>query len=209
MKRTLLVFAVLGSACGEDARPVNIPVVAAGEHEAECQRLCTIPAGDEHCEAKHAEFCLASCRVRTSGLPAACAECLLSNGSVIHGYLNSFDDPYCSTGGPTAISNCADVCDDGGAAPPEPALATVCTLECAFYMQDPTPLACSDDGAEECLADCAAVVAAQPRVCAQCLSDQTIPVRSCLNDNCDCEPQFVSDPNFGCDDLCDDQLPPV
>ena len=208
MKRSLLGLVILVCACGDDPRPVNIPVVAPGDHEAECQRLCTIPAGDEQCEPKHAEFCLAACRTRTNDLPAACAECLLTNGSVIHGFIGSFGDPYCSTGGPTDISNC-DVCDDGGAAPAAPELVTLCTLECAFYMQDPTPLACSDEGSEQCIADCNAVITSRGRVCAQCLSDQTIEVRSCLNDVCDCEPQFVDDPNFGCDEFCDDQLPPA
>ena len=208
MKHLLLVLVILVGACGEDTRPVNIPVVAPGDYEAECQRLCTIPAGDDQCKPKHAEFCLASCRARTNGLPAACAECMLTGGAVIHGYLNSFDDPACATGGPTGISSC-EVCDDGGAAPATPALASLCTLECAFYMQDPTPLACSDEGSAQCLADCAAVITARGRVCAQCLADQTGTVRICINDDCDCEPQFMDEPNFGCDDFCDDQLPPT
>lgn len=211
MTRSILVLLVLAAAaCGEDERPINVPVVAAGEYETDCQRLCTLTPGDDGCTGKHAEFCLASCRVRTNGLPETCARCMLDRAEPIHSFVGSFGDVSCQASGAAALDGCAEECDDGSTAPPSPALADLCTLECAFYMQDTTPLACSADGSRDCLADCATTIAARGRLCAQCLTEQTIPVRSCINDNCDCEPQYVDDITvFGCDELCDDVAPGV
>ncbi len=199
----LVVLVLIG--CGSDERPVNIPVVAPGASEAACQQLCTLTAGDEACTAKHAEFCIASCRIRTNGLAAACADCVIAAGQPIRGGV-SFDEPFCSTGGPADLSACATECDDGGATPPDASLATFCDLQCNFYMQDPTPLACTADGSADCRTACAATVAAEGRLCAQCVIEGTIPSRTCINDSCDCSPFFQSD-TFGCDTLCDDVGP--
>jgi hypothetical protein len=200
--RLALLVMIATAACGEDTRPVNVPVVPAGAFEADCQRLCTLSAGDAQCTAKHAEFCLASCRAHTNGLPAACGDCLVAAGTTIHGFIGSFDDPYCDVGGPASVTACRAECDEGTGTP-SPDLAALCTLTCAFYMQEPSPLACSSDGAAACLSACTATIGARGRVCAQCLVDQTIPTRSCINGDCDCEPQFSDDPSFDCADLCD------
>lgn len=204
----MAVVAIVVSACGSDTRPVNIPAVAPGESEAACQQLCMRAAGDEGCSATHAEFCVASCRVRTNGLTAACASCVVAAGEPIHGAVNAFDEPFCVIGGPAELDACEVECDDSGAAPPAPSLATLCDLQCGFYMQDPTPLACTADGSADCRTPCAAAVAAQGRICAQCMIEQTIPSKSCINDECDCSPFFVDDPASGCSTLCDD-LPPT
>lgn len=204
----LVILGVLAAACGgDDGRPVNIPAVAAGAFETDCQRLCTLASGDDHCTAKHAEFCLASCRARTNGLPAACGNCLVAAGAVIHGDVDGFGDPFCAVGGPADLTACATECDDAGAAP-STGLGVQCQLACTFYMQDTTALACSEDGSAECLAGCNAAVAANGRVCAQCLIEGTIPSRICINDDCDCQPYFDSDPGFACESLCDAN-PPV
>lgn len=206
MKRMVLVALFL-TACGSDERPVNIPMVAPGASEAACQELCTRAAGDEGCGDKHVEFCIASCRVRTNGLTEACASCLVAGGQAIMGGVDSFGDPYCSTGGPADLAACATECDDSGAAPPDATLATFCDLQCGFYMQDPSPLACTADGSAECRSACAAVAASDGRICAQCKIEGTIPSRTCINDDCDCSP-FFNDDAFGCDTLCD-ALPPA
>jgi hypothetical protein len=197
------IVATLLIACGSDARPVNIPDVAPGESEAACQQLCTRAAGDDGCSAKHAEFCVASCRVRTNGMTAACASCLVAAGEPIHGAVNAFDEPFCVIGGPAELGACEAECDDSGAAPPAPSLAALCDLQCGFYMQDPTPLACTADGSADCRSQCAAAVAGQGRICAQCMIEQTIPSKSCINDDCDCSPFFVGDPSSSCETLCD------
>jgi hypothetical protein len=195
------------AACGSDTRPVNIPEVAPGASEAACQQLCTRADGDDGCTAKHAEFCVASCRVRTNGMTAACADCLVAAGEPIHGAVDAFDEPFCVVGGPAALGACTVECDDSGAAPPAASLATLCDLECGFYMQDPTPLACTADGSADCQNQCAAAVAGRGRVCAQCVIEQVIPSMTCINDECDCDPFFVDDPSGTCDTLCDDQPP--
>lgn len=207
--RTSWIVAVIVAlaACGDEARPVNIPEVPAGASEAACQQLCTRAPGDEGCTAKHAEFCVASCRARTNGLSAACASCVIAAGQPIGSY-EQFDETYCEVGGPATLSACAAECDDGGAAPPAPALATLCELQCELYMQDPTPLACSAEGSADCSAGCAAAIAAQGRICAQCLAEQVIPSQVCFDDVCDCSPIFDGDPSFGCETLCD-ALPPT
>jgi hypothetical protein len=84
-----------------------------------------------------------------------------------------------------------------------PELASLRTLTRTLYMQDPSPLACSSDGSDGCLAECTTTLGARGRVCAQCLIDQTLPTKTCINDDCDCEPVFDDDPTFGCAELCD------
>lgn len=211
MTRSIQVLGVVAmtmvlAACGEDARPVNIPTVPAGASEADCQRLCTLAPGDDACTAKHAEFCVASCRARTNGLASTCAACVISRGTQLAGGVDGFGDPFCSTGGPADLSSCDTECDDGGGVP-APELSALCELSCNFYMQDTTPLACSADGSADCRAGCTAAVAAQGRLCAQCLIEHTIPSRICINDDCDCEPFFDGDTGFGCMELCDTMLP--
>jgi hypothetical protein len=196
----------LGACGGGGARSVELPVVPAGDFEADCVSLCTLATGEEHCTAVHADFCLASCRARTNGLPTACGQCLVDQGTPIAGFISS-DEPYCDTGGAADITACATACDDAGAAGPSTELAALCELECAFYMQDPEPLACSEEGSADCLGQCQTAIAGEGRVCAQCLADQTIPSQTCINDDCDCEPFFDSDPSFGCETLCDDTGP--
>ena len=200
----VLVVAVV--ACGDGDRPVTIPVVPAGASEADCQRLCTLASDEAQCTAKHAEFCVASCRARTNGLTPTCAACVIAAGTQLDGFVNGFGDAYCSIGGPAVLSSCTTACDDGGG-PPAPELATQCDLACNFYMQDPTPLACTADGSADCRAGCAAAVAAKGRICVQCLIEHTSPSRICINDECDCEPYFDDDPTFGCMELCDAALP--
>lgn len=199
--------ASLIAACGDDGRPVNIPMVPAGEYEAMCQTMCTLASGEDICGAKHAEFCLASCRARTNGLPSACATCLFDRGAAIAGEEDGFGDPVCNTGGPAKLDACQQECDDGGAAAPSPALADLCDLTCGFWMTDEEPLACSEEGSADCRTRCAATIAAKGRVCAQCTIDQTGRSRTCINGECDCEPLFDETPPFGCDDVCDNQAP--
>ncbi|HVV85664.1 MAG TPA: hypothetical protein VHE35_21545 [Kofleriaceae bacterium] len=199
-------MAALG-ACGSDPRPIDLPDVPAGAYEADCQRLCTLTAGDDVCTATHAAYCVAACRARTNGLPPACASCIIAHGQTIQGQTDSFGDPFCNLGGPEVLTACRSECDDAGSAVAEAALSSLCDLECGFYMQDETPLACSADGSADCRNACAAAVAARGRVCAQCLIEQTQPSRTCINGDCDCEPFFPGDPSLGCDSLCDDQPP--
>jgi hypothetical protein len=198
------------AACGGDSgRPVVIPDVPAGAYETDCQRLCTRAADESICKPKHAEFCLARCRAVTRGLSTACTDCLIKAGKQIAGDVNTVtNDRYCLVGGPADIGSCTAACDDGGAAGPAPDLDTLCRLECSFHMQDPDPLACSADGSKDCLAACSATIAARGRVCARCLIEQTIPVRTCLGGDCDCSPVFKADTNDGCRTLCD-ALPPA
>jgi hypothetical protein len=204
MKRTAIAALVVAlSACGSDGRPVNIPEVAPGDNEAACQTLCTRDPGDEICTDKHVEFCLAKCRARTNGLAPTCAACIIAAGITINGLMDGNGDSYCTVGGPADMTTCTADCDDAGAVPTPAELSVMCELECAFYMQDTSPLACSDEGADPCRADCAAALAANGRICSQCLLDQTLPTRFCFNDDCDCEPVFDDDTTFGCMELCD------
>lgn len=62
MRRLLVTLVVTAAACGSDPGPVEIPVGQPGASELDCQRLCTLAAGDDHCTAKRAAFCVASCR---------------------------------------------------------------------------------------------------------------------------------------------------
>lgn len=204
----MVAVLVLG-ACGGGGGGgnVDLPVVPAGDFEADCQTLCTLATGEEYCTSVHAEFCVASCRARTNGVPTACGQCLIDQGTQIAGFIGSLDEPYCDTGGAARISACETECDDAGAAGPSADLAALCELECAFYMQDVEPLACSEEGSADCLGQCQVAIAGEGRVCAQCLVDQTIPSQTCINDDCDCEPFFDSDQGFGCDTLCDDTGP--
>lgn len=202
----ILVMAL--GACGSDDRPVDIPEVEAGAFEAGCQTLCTRMAGDDGCSAKHAAFCLASCRVRTNGMTAACGQCLITEGDQIHSFTDSFGDLSCTVGGAAGLDACRTECDDAGAAPPAASLSVLCDLECKFYMQDPEPLACSADGSAACLTECSGAVTNQNRVCAQCLIEGVIPSKGCINDACDCDPFFQGDPAVRCASLCDDR-PPV
>ncbi len=210
MQRSLLgILVVTAAACGSDDRPVNIPAVPTGAFEASCQQLCTLEAGESTCSAKHAEFCVASCRARTNGLTAACGQCLIQAGDPIKGDTDGFGDRYCAVGGPAGLSACRAECDDGmgAAAAPAPSLASLCDLTCGFYMQDVDPLACSAEGSGDCRTECAATIATKGRICAQCVVEQTGASRTCFNDSCDCQPFFNSDPSFSCTQLCD-ALPP-
>src|SRR5207237_1142747 len=58
---------------GHSAPQVIIPDVPAGAFEAGCQQLCTLGPNETVCTAKHAEYCLASCRARTRDPPLACS----------------------------------------------------------------------------------------------------------------------------------------
>ena len=199
---TAVMVAMIAGCGGGGGRSVDIPAVAAGEYEADCQSMCALAAGEEICTATHAEFCVAKCRARTNGLAPTCAACLIAAGDTINGYTNQFGDSYCTVGGPAEMTACTAECDDAGAVP-SPEIGVLCELECAFYIQGDNPVACSAEGADPCRADCAATLAAEGRICAQCLIDQTIPSLGCTGDDCDCDPQFDNDPTFGCMDLCD------
>jgi hypothetical protein len=204
----LAVSAALLAACGgggKTARPIVIPTVAPGAYETPCQTLCTLAPGEKICTATHAEFCLERCRAATQNLPTACADCLIAQGTPIAGYTNG--GSYCDVGGPADVTACEAECDDGGSAPPAPELDTQCQLACGFYVQEPQPLACSAAGSADCLTACRAAIAANGRICAQCLIAQTMPSRVCINDECDCSPSFSSDALFGCANLCD-AVPP-
>jgi hypothetical protein len=198
-----LVAAIAGCG-GGGGGPIDVPMVAAGagEYEADCQTLCTPVAGEAICNAEHVEFCVAKCRARTNGLAQTCATCLFTNGSQITGYMQG-EDSYCSIGGPADVDSCVTECDDAGAVATPPEFSVQCDLECGFYVQNDDPFACSADGSAACRADCAAAIAANGRICSQCLIDQTIPTSFCFDNDCDCEPQFDSDTTFGCMELCD------
>jgi hypothetical protein len=193
-----------GSSGGKTA--IVVPVVAAGVHEADCQRLCTLAATDTICTSAHAELCVALCRASTRDLPEACATCLLAAGTPLAGSTDSFGDKYCSLGGAAGLTACTTACDDAGGAAPSPDLETLCQLQCAFYTQDPVPFACTTSAAAPCLTSCRAAIAAHGRVCAQCLTEQTIPGRVCINNDCDCDITF-EDSTSSCMSLCD-TLPP-
>ena len=194
-----------GGGGGGGARPVVIPTVAAGDSEAACADLCTLAAGDTLCTAKHAEFCVARCRVVTRDLPQACAACLIAAGRHIEGY-TSGSDSYCTVGGPAELGACETECDDAGAAPASAEMETLCELTCGFYMQDPTPLACSVDASADCFTDCRATASVKGRVCAQCTIEQTIPGRVCINDECDCLNTWPL--TTVCESMCDALPPP-
>ena len=188
--------------CGDDGRPVNVPVVEVGAYEAQCQTQCQLASGEGTCTQKHSEFCLARCRARTNGLPQACADCLFSKGTPIKGFIDSFGDPACTVGGPGEIDDCASACDVADA-PPAPSLTVLCQLTCGFYMSEPTPLACSAGNISPCLSACMTTIGAHGRVCSDCVIDQAVPSRICINDNCDCEMHFQSETGFSCSTLCD------
>lgn len=208
MRTSFAVILVALAACGGDVRPIELPDVPTGAFEAACQTMCARMDGDTGCTADHAAYCLASCRVRTNGLTAACGQCLVAAGEQIHGFMDGAGDLACAVGGPAELGDaCATECDDGGAAPSAPSLSQLCELQCKFYMQDPAPLACTADGSAMCLSECAAAVSGQGRICAQCVIEGVIPSRTCINDVCDCEPFFNSDPSFECAGLCDDRPP--
>ena len=208
MRRIAVGLLLVVGACGggDGGRAVVIPAVAAGDYEMACADLCTLGAADTLCTAKHAEFCVARCRVVTRDLPQACAACLIAAGTHIEGYTNSFGDSYCTVGGPAELGACDSECDDAGAAPASPEMETLCQLTCAFYMQDPSPLACSTDASAECLTDCRATASAQGRVCAQCTTEQIIPGRICINDDCDCANTWPL--TSVCQSMCDALPPP-
>jgi hypothetical protein len=194
-------FALLLLGCGGD-RAVVFPEVPATASEASCQELCTLAPGETICTAKHAEFCVVSCRARTRDLPAACAACLIAGGTAINGYTDSFGDT-CDTGGPANIGSCVSACDDGGSAAPALDLEALCRLECGFYVSDHKVLACSADASGPCLDGCRAAIAARGRVCAQCMAEQQSHGKICLNDDCDCSSQPFSEAAFNCSSLCD------
>lgn len=197
------LLAACGGGGGGQVRSVVFPEVPSGASEADCQNLCTRGAAETICTVKHTEFCVTRCRATTRELPAACASCLIAAGTKIEGYVNSVTkDAYCTIGGPAELTACKAACDDSGAAPPSPDLENLCQLQCAFYVQGPQPLACSVMGSADCLTGCRAAIAAQGRVCAQCLIEQVIPQESCINTDCDCSPQFRS-PSSACTPLCD------
>jgi hypothetical protein len=202
-----LAAALAGCGGGDSGRPVVIPVVPAGAFEAGCQQLCTLAAGETVCTAKHAEFCLASCRARTRDLPQACGDCVIAAGTPISGYVDNSPPPtaYCTVGGPASLQTCATMCDDAGAAAPSPDLDVLCQLECSFYMMQKAPVACSMDAAMDCLTACRSAIAAQPRICAQCLAEGTNHGVICFNSDCDCLNSWQT---FGCDSLCD-TMPPM
>jgi hypothetical protein len=201
---------VLGG-CGGDSssngRPYVVPVVPAGASEAGCQTLCTLSATETVCTAQHVEFCIASCRASTQGLPAACADCLIANGRPIEGGVDSGGEGFCSVGSLGEISFCSTQCDDAGATPPAPDLETQCQLACGFYTDNPVPFACSADASADCLGACRVAIAARGRICAQCLIGQTLPGSVCFNDDCDCLISFDATVNFTCSMLCDNQPP--
>jgi hypothetical protein len=182
-----------------------VPQVPVGANEAACQKLCTLGAGETICTAKHAEFCVALCRASTRDLPTACADCVLAAGTPIKGDTIG-SDSYCNVGGAAPLTNCATECDDGGGQP-APALETLCQLYCSFYTQSPKPFACSVMTATDCLTPCRATIAAHGRVCAQCVTEQTVPGSACINDDCDCMNSFVSSTDSGCETLCDATKP--
>jgi hypothetical protein len=209
----LVAFAGASAACGGGGsggggRTVTIPAVPVGDFEAGCQQLCTLAPNETVCTAKHAYFCLQNCRARTNGLPSACGDCLITAGTPISGYVdNSTNAPYCTVGGPADLVTCASACDDAGAAAPSPDLDLLCQLQCSFYMQQKTPLACSMAAADDCLMPCRDNIAAQPRICAQCMIEQTGQGQICINSDCDCVNSFPTSTGT-CDTLCD-MLPPM
>lgn len=202
----MLVSVFLLAACSDDGRPVNIPEVAPGAYEADCQRLCTLAASGGGCTSTHEEVCLASCRVRTNGLPTACAQCLIDNGEVIHPEPDVFGDPGCAVGGPSRMSVCISACDDGGG-PPSPDLAAQCEIACGIYTEYDHVFACSAEDSAACRTACATTIAAESRVCAQCVIEGILFSTECAGDNCDCQPDYGGDPS-SCPGLCDD-VPPV
>jgi hypothetical protein len=199
---TVIFLAAIAACGGGGGGSVDIPAVPAGEYEADCQTLCALAADESICTATHAEFCVAKCRARTNGLAPACADCLITAGTQIDGHTIG-EDNYCTVGGPAEMTACTTECDDAGAVAAPPEIAVLCELECAFYIQGEDPIACSAEGADPCRAECAAALAANGRICSQCLIDQTLPTSFCFGDDCDCEPQFDDDTTFGCTDLCD------
>jgi len=204
----LMLAAGLAGCGGNSARPVVIPDVPAGAFEAGCQQLCTLAPTETVCTAKHAEYCLASCRARTRDLPQACGDCVITAGTPIGGYIDNSSKPpmpYCTVGGPASLETCSTMCDDAGAAGPSADLDVLCQLECSFYMMQKAPVACSMDAAKDCLTSCRSAIAAQPRICAQCLAEQTGHGVICLNGDCDCLNSWET---FGCDTLCD-TMPPM
>src|SRR5438876_4682067 len=97
----LMATAALAACGGGGGRSVVIPDVPVGAFEAGCQQLCTLAAGETVCTATHAQYCLASCRARTRDLPQACGDCLITAGTPISGFVDTFDNtPYCTVGGP-------------------------------------------------------------------------------------------------------------
>lgn len=202
-----LVLSCGGGSSGSPGRPIVIPEVAPGAHEASCQDLCTRSAGDTICTAKHTEFCVARCRASTRSLPAPCADCLIAAGTKIEGYTNGVGDKYCTVGGAAELSACPAACDDG-VGQPAPELETLCQLYCSFYVQAPNLFACSAPASADCLAACRMTIAARGRACAQCLTEQTRPGSSCINDDCDCLNSWDDSTAFGCRALCD-ATPPM
>ena len=125
-------LAACGGGSGKNVRPVVIPDVPAGEHEAGCLSLCTLSASQTVCTATHAQYCLARCRAATRDLPAACADCLIANGTQIQDDIRDPETMYCWASGVAGVGDCAAECDDGGATPPAPDLETECQLICGF-----------------------------------------------------------------------------
>jgi hypothetical protein len=189
---------------GKSGTALVVPVVPAGANEAACQKLCTLGAGETICTAKHVELCLALCRASTRDLPAACADCVLAAGTPIKGDKIG-SESYCHVGGAANLSECETECDDGGGQP-APALETLCQLYCSFYTQSPLPFACSVMASKDCLTSCRSTIAAHGRVCAQCVTEQTLPGSSCINDDCDCLNSYDTT-QAGCTALCDATKP--
>jgi hypothetical protein len=185
---------------------VVLPSVPAGDHEAACASLCTLAAGETICTAKHAEYCLDRCRVITSGLPAACASCVLGTGATpIAGFMVGTDS-YCGVGGPAKLSDCASDCDDHGGGQPDPDLEALCELECGFYFELPKPFACPAASSADCLTGCRSAIASKERICAQCLAEHVLGGQSCINDACTCESSFHDESSAfasECTTLCD------
>jgi hypothetical protein len=207
----IALTASLGACGGSDGPPpIVVPEVPVGAFEAGCQQLCTLGATERICTPKHSEFCVARCRAATRDLPQACGDCLIAGATPILGTPDPEFGDTCNAGhvGSVSSSSCRAVCDDAGAAPPSPDLDVLCQLECMFYTDDPTPFACSVDAVgDDCLIPCQAAIAAQGRICAQCMIGENVGHGEiCFNEVCECL-NTLSSSMFGCETLCD-TMPP-
>lgn len=140
------------------------------QYRDKCQTRCVLPASG--CEGRDAGECVDRCAVASEGLPATCAQCVAEvSGYETLGSPGGASTCYVLTGR-VATARCAAPC---AATPPtvmDPALAQVhCELRCQLRTTWTCPAGTPTEA--ECAKACATAAQGLPRLCAQCLIEET------------------------------------
>jgi len=165
MLRTVLPVLLLAGplACGGGA-------AAYRQYRDKCEAHCQLPATG--CEGRDAGACVDRCAVTAEGLPALCGQCVAESSS-FETQGSSGGQSACSLSiGRATGSTCAASCASTPATTVDPALLQV---QCQLRCQRVTTLACppSTSTDADCAKACVAAASGLPRLCAQCLVEDT------------------------------------